>query len=283
MKKAIFAKLAAVPVMFFAVFCTGVAVEGQTAPQKAAAKEKAAAKAALDLNKATSDELQELPGVGEVTAKKIIDGRPYSKIDDLAKAGVPTRVINSIRSHVRVGEAMAAKAKTKAKAGDTAEPKASSEKVNLNTAKQAELEELPGIGPSHAKAIVEARPFKSVDDLERVKGLGKTRIDALKDLVTTTAPAAAASKTSAAKGAASKTTAKATDTPTKEMPKLKPGQKVNLNTASKDELDVLPGIGPVRAQAIIDARPFKTIEDVMKVKGIKEVEFGKIKDLITVK
>ena len=70
---------------------------------------------------------------------------------------------------------------------------------------------------------------------------------------------------------------------TKDMPKPKAGEKVNINTASKDELDVLPGIGPVRAQAIIDGRPFKAIEDVMKVKGIKEVEFGKIKEMITVK
>ena len=57
---------------------------------------------------------------------------------------------------------------------------------------------------------------------------------------------------------------------------------MNLNTAPKEELDSLPGIGPVKAQAIIEARPFKTIEDVMKVKGIKEGEFSKIKDLITV-
>ena len=275
MRNPTFAKLAVVPVMCLAVLCTGVATLGQTAPQKTTSKEKAAAKAALDLNKATSDELQELPGVGEVTAKKIIDGRPYTKVDDLAKAGVPARVINSIRSHVRVGEGMAAKARSKA--GGTAEPKAASGKVNLNSATQAALEELPGIGPAHAKAIIEARPFKSVDDLARVKGLGKSRIDALKDLVTTTAPVPVN-----ANRAASKTTRRMAETSTGETPKLKAGQKVNINTASKDELDVLPGIGPVRAQAIIDARPFKTIEDVMKVKGIKEVEFGKIKDLISV-
>jgi len=61
---------------------------------------------------------------------------------------------------------------------------------------------------------------------------------------------------------------------------------VNINTATKEELDALPGIGPVKAQAIIDYRnangPFKSPQDIMKVKGIKEGEFGKIKDQISV-
>src|SRR3981081_2812424 len=61
---------------------------------------------------------------------------------------------------------------------------------------------------------------------------------------------------------------------------------VNMNTATKEELDALPEIGPVKAQAIIDYRkangPFKTPEDIMKVSGIKEGTFSKIKGLISV-
>ncbi len=61
---------------------------------------------------------------------------------------------------------------------------------------------------------------------------------------------------------------------------------ININTASAEELDVLPGIGPSLAKTIIDYRttngPFKTIEDINNVKGIGDALFAKIKDSITV-
>jgi competence protein ComEA len=83
--------------------------------------------------------------------------------------------------------------------------------------------------------------------------------------------------------AATTKTQLAVEKPSGPAVKLAPGQKININTASKEQLDALPGIGPVKARLIIDGRPYQKIEDIMKVKGIKQGEFNKIKDLITVK
>lgn len=61
---------------------------------------------------------------------------------------------------------------------------------------------------------------------------------------------------------------------------------VNLNTASKEELMTLPGIGESKAEAVIRHRQeqgkFQTIEDIMQISGIKDAVFAKIKDRITV-
>ncbi|MBL7184266.1 MAG: helix-hairpin-helix domain-containing protein [Anaerolineae bacterium] len=62
----------------------------------------------------------------------------------------------------------------------------------------------------------------------------------------------------------------------------KAGSKININTASQSEIEALPGIGPSKAQGIIENRPYDSIEEIQKVPGIGEITFQKLKDLITV-
>ena len=53
--------------------------------------------------------------------------------------------------------------------------------VDLNKASIEKLETLPGIGPETAKAIIKGRPFKTIDDLGRVKGIGPATIEKIRE------------------------------------------------------------------------------------------------------
>ena len=169
--------------------------------------------------------------------------------------------------------------------------------VDINNASQKDLEAIKGVGPATAKKIIASRPYKSVDELSKA-GLNAKAVDAIKPFVTvggTSAPlAAAVTKATAAKTSAVATTTAASSEVTKSVKnvqttaksaatKLTPGTKININTADQPMIEKLPEIGPVKAKAIIAGRPYNSIEDVMKVKGIKGKTFDAIKDYIVVK
>ncbi len=92
------------------------------------------------------------------------------------------------------------------------------------------------------------------------------------------AQTAAAAKADGGKADASAASEKAKAT----MAEVKQKALTNLNTASAADLAKLPGIGAARAQAIIAARPYASVEDLKKVKGIKEGVIAKLKGLVSV-
>ncbi len=57
-------------------------------------------------------------------------------------------------------------------------------RVSLNRASLAELESLPGVGPTLARRIVDHRPYLRIDDLARVPGVGPRLLETLRPLVT---------------------------------------------------------------------------------------------------
>lgn len=56
-------------------------------------------------------------------------------------------------------------------------------RVNINTATREELETLPGIGPALTQLIIAGRPYETVDDLARVKGIGPATVESLRPFV----------------------------------------------------------------------------------------------------
>lgn len=61
--------------------------------------------------------------------------------------------------------------------------------ININSASVSELDDLPGIGPSKAQAIITYReengPFKSIEEIKNVSGIGQSSFEKIKDLITT--------------------------------------------------------------------------------------------------
>ena len=91
-------------------------------------------------------------------------------------------------------------------------------------------------------------------------------------------PAAAQTKSTSSPTKSTSTSGKSTSTPAK--PQKSYTDKLDINTAGKQQLEVLPGIGGTYSQKIIDGRPYKAKNELVSRKIIPPATYEKIKDMI---
>lgn len=142
-------------------------------------------------------------------------------------------------------------------AGETAWPDSpllDGQPADLNVVEVATLEQLPGIGPSRAMAIArerQRRPFSGPSDLTRVRGIGTATIAGLGPLVHAHGVPAG------------------------------PDRPIDINAASADQLERLPGIGPVLAHRIAEDRllngAYPSVDALQRVRGIGPATTAKIR------
>jgi len=133
--------------------------------------------------------------------------------------------------------------------------------IDLNHCESMALEAIPGVGASTAAAIVADRtsngPFYEIDDLRRVRGIGPSALAEIAPFVTVGA-----------------------------IGPRPPPRRLDVNEATVDQLERLPGIGPVTAARIVSDRgangPFLSVDDLDRVKGVGPKTIEKIRTRVVV-
>jgi competence protein ComEA len=161
--------------------------------------------------------------------------------------------------------------------------------IDLNSADASELAQVPGVGPKMAEAIADHRrlngPFRSVDELRNVRGIGPITFEKVRNHVR-------AGPVVSQPALEVPPSPNPVPTPAPVMratgsKKIQPGQPpINVNTASADELQRLPGVGPVMARNIIatrSAKPFESVNDLDRVKGIGPKTLDRLRPIVVVR
>jgi DNA uptake protein and related DNA-binding proteins len=247
----------------------------------------------IDLNTASVELIEELPGIGEKSAILIYDNAPYKYLDDLIHL-FSYKVLSNLNLYTVQDF----------KAHNTGV-------IDLNEATLGQIAAIPNLTSAKAQIIFDNTPYKYLDELAELKGITENTLQLIEDFVTQefedkdsslidlnkasllllqTLPEVGeiiAAKILAARKANSidhLDDLVESKTITKKLAKtinefvlqvfrkddegLSEDGLIDLNTASVDTLDSLPNVGPKSAQKIVDIRPIKFLEDLLDLSGI---------------
>jgi competence protein ComEA len=166
-------------------------------------------------------------------------------------------------------------------------------RIDLNAASKAELLQMPGVGESLAERIDSYRreygAFRQVDEITRIHGVGPATLERLRPWVRVAGDSTPIDRLpsgdATARGRAPEKKAPIASsgvTGTKKIASLR--GLINVNYASEEELQRLPGIGLKMAQRIVAERlkkPFSSIEDLRRVHGIGAKTLERLRPFVT--
>ncbi|MEM4181751.1 MAG: helix-hairpin-helix domain-containing protein [Candidatus Pacearchaeota archaeon] len=168
--------------------------------------------------------------------------------------------------------------------------------IDINTASVIDLQKLVGIGPAYAQRIIEERPFSSIEELIRIKGIGEKTLQKIKEqglacvsVENTRSNMPDVSQSQEDKISenlrqqlilenSNQETQNSSYRTQNQQQTTNTNQKIDINTASVSLLTKITGVGEKTAQEIIKSRPFCSIDDLLKVKGIGQKTLEKIKE-----
>lgn len=142
----------------------------------------------IDPNGAPPVELERLPGVGPATARRIVEereARPFRWTGDLERvAGVGPATVRKIAPHLALPERPPTGAEPPGGGAALGGNARADGRIDVNRADARTLERLPEVGPAIARRIVRSReqdgPFRTLEDLLRVPGIGPARLEAIR-------------------------------------------------------------------------------------------------------
>lgn len=178
-------------------------------------------------------------------------------------------------SAAEVGEAVD---RNLARARRASRPLAADERLDPNRAPEVELDRLPGVGPSTARAIVASRedggPFRWREDLLRVRGIGPATLAKIAPHVAL-APSPPGPAASGGRGPVRGSRERAAAS----------RSRIDVNRASARELESLPGVGPALARRIVELRQregrLTEAGDLLRVRGIGPARLAELRDRVT--